>query len=40
MLSDLLATEDWQTLANTAAQGMTVGVLEIRQLDVVSAKAS
>lgn len=40
MLSDLLTTEDWQTLANTAAQGMAVGVLEIRQLDVVRAKVS
>lgn len=40
MLSGLLTQEDWQTLANTAAQGMGVGVLEIRQLDVVSAKAS
>ncbi|MFQ4138101.1 hypothetical protein PGN35_017465 [Nodosilinea sp. PGN35] len=40
MLSDLLTQEDWQILANTAAQGMAAGVLQMRQLDVVSAKAS
>ncbi len=40
MLGDLLTQEDWQNLANTAAQGMAVGVLQMRQLDVVSAKAS
>ncbi|MGF1520171.1 MAG: hypothetical protein ACFCVB_20550 [Nodosilinea sp.] len=40
MLGDLLTQEDWQILANTAAQGMAVGVLQMRQLDVVSAKAS
>lgn len=40
MLGDLLTQEDWQTLANTAAQGMAVGVLQMGQLDIVSAKAS
>ena len=40
MLGDLLTQEDWQILANTAAQGMAVGVLQMRQLDSVSAKAS
>ena len=40
MLGDLLTQEDWQKLANTAAQGMAVGVLQMRQLDIVSAKAS
>jgi hypothetical protein len=40
MLGHLLTQEDWQILANTAAQGMAVGVLQMRQLDVVSAKAS
>lgn len=40
MLSDLLTQEDWQTLANTAAEGMAVGVLQIRPLDVVNTKVS
>jgi hypothetical protein len=40
MLSDLLTQEDWQSLANTAAQGRAVGVLQMRQLNIVSAKTS
>jgi hypothetical protein len=40
MLGDLLTQADWQALANTAAQGMAVGVLQMRQPDIVSAKAS
>ncbi|WP_072016108.1 hypothetical protein [Leptolyngbya sp. KIOST-1] len=40
MLGDILTQDDWQTLANTAAQGMAIGVLQMRQLDIVSAKAS
>ncbi|MBE9138590.1 hypothetical protein IQ254_15560 [Nodosilinea sp. LEGE 07088] len=40
MLSNLLTQDDWQILANTAAQGMAAGVLQMQQLDVVSAKAS
>lgn len=30
MLGDILTQEDWQVLANTAAQGMAVGVLQMR----------
>jgi hypothetical protein len=40
MLGDILTQDDWQTLANTAAQGMAIGVLQMQQVDIVSAKAS
>ncbi|MBE9112902.1 hypothetical protein IQ273_26295 [Nodosilinea sp. LEGE 07298] len=40
LLGDILTQDDWQTLANTAAQGMASGVLQMRQLNIVSAKAS
>jgi len=40
MLGKMLTQEDWQVLADTAAQGMAVRVLQIGQPDGVSAKAS
>jgi hypothetical protein len=40
MLGDILTQDDWQTLANTAAQGMAIGVLQMQQVDFVGAKAS
>jgi hypothetical protein len=40
MLSNILTQDDWQALANTAAQGMAIGVLQMQQLNIVSAKAS
>lgn len=40
MLSKMLTQEDWQVLADTAAQGMAVRVLQMGQPDGVSAKAS
>ena len=33
MLSQMLTQEDWQVLANTAAQGMADGVLQVGRLE-------
>ncbi|MGB3612605.1 MAG: hypothetical protein WBA10_02340 [Elainellaceae cyanobacterium] len=40
LLSELLTQEDWQTLADTAAQGMADGVLNMRHPEVVTTNAS
>ena len=40
MVGKMLTQEDWQVLADTAAQGMAVRVLQMGQPDGVSAKAS
>lgn len=40
MLSQLFTQEDWQALADSAAQGMANGVFQIRQSNAVSSIAS
>ena len=36
MLSQMFTQEDWQILADTAAQGMAEGVLQVRHLAAIS----